>query len=265
MQNSKLNYKKLALLVVFLAFLLSVRVAFADYKSAYSDYSFRYGQYRQAVSDYQIAKNKYLTYKTLAAQAEAVEAMKKILAIRDEILLSHLEVLLAKTGETPNFDELNKKIYHDQVEEAENYLLNHKFKAEAASSLADLNALSQEMEGKGDAYRNLSGRMRGSILVAKEDKFKTGFERIFNKISDDVRGKNLEGKNTVNLERGLLNVKAKKDLFEVKLGQAKKVLNPEDPDQPSDLVGGQGLVQEANQYLREALGFLREINRQMEE
>ena len=138
-------FSALLVLPVLLALLaLPIKAA---YEQAYNDYLFQFDSYRQKYSDFQVAKNEYQKFKTLTAQATALEKTKAMMTQRDQFLRSYLLVLYEKlndpnSGLVPVTREQYQKILGNEIA----FLETHAQTIASVASLEDAEQVSEELE-----------------------------------------------------------------------------------------------------------------------
>lgn len=147
--------KRTALVV--LAFFLPLSVAFATTDSARRDYTFQFDIYRQKYSEFQVAKNEYAKFKTLTAQATALEKTKSMLAQRDQLLHAYLTFLAEKLAEEQGLPSTTKQLYVTLIANEIKFLEAH---AQTISSIATLEDATRVSEELSSHYRVLQVSIR---------------------------------------------------------------------------------------------------------
>lgn len=255
--------KKLAggLLFFFLAklFVFAAPCVLADYQSAHSDYAYNYSLYRAAHNDYQVAKSSYSTYKTLASQNEAIKRMRTVLQTRDRVVSVYFDLLQEKLNQTLGVEEETRNTFSNIRASEKSWLASHETKIEAAGGLADLNSVSAEFEARFGQMDRETKQAVGNVLLGKEAVMLNKLEDLLSDLGDKIKEMRDSGEKTSSLERGMINIRDKVGLHKEKIDQGKKVFFGVDSEGKIDVFAGQQKLSEANQYLREAGSFLREL------
>jgi hypothetical protein len=253
-----------ALVYVFL-FLLTFAAATparADFSQALSDYNFRYSSYRTAYSKFQVAKSTYQTYRTLTAQNAAVAAFRDVLTSRNTLVSSYFDLLQEKLNNTPAIDSVDLQTYTGIRKSTKDWLSANQIKTNGAATLGDLNTASKDFENR---YPQMSTDMRqaiGHILIAKGTFLNNRLQIMFDQMETVSRLLSQGGENPSNVDRGLIQAKIKRDLFTDKQNALKTHFFSQDSYYSADrsqILPGQQLAVEANQYLKESVSYLLEI------
>lgn len=251
-----------ALLSIFAFILLTLFISAtpvrADYQTAYTDYVFAQSLYRTSYGEYQSAKSTFLTYRTLAAQNEAIAKLKKVLQDRNQVMFTYYDLMgekLAITdGVTPEF----KTSFNSIRLSEQKWLTEHQTKIEAAASLNDLNSVSGEFEGRYRQMQSETGQAFGAILIAKETLLKSRTDVLATNMTQTIATVSASGEDVSTYQRNLITARNKLTLYDQKMVQVKGAL-VKPIGQPVDLFRGQQLIAEANQYLRDTVNSMLEI------
>jgi len=241
----------------FLFFIFYTSVS-ADFERAYQDYLYQYDQYRISLTNFLTAKNRFLTYKTLTSQTEALSATKTFLEARDQIIATYLQMLLVRSPR-----ESFKKLLEEEIA----FFSDHKTKIPAVGTLADAVRLSEMVEEHFPMTEVLERQVLANILIAKVQTFESRLAGLEAGFEEKINTAKAQGKDVATLERWLLATGNKRLLAHDKLDQASTLadkLKPEKSTQISEEFGKiQILIFEANQYLKEAAAYLKEIKEEL--
>jgi len=163
MKNSKL------LILLFTIYcLLFTKVVFAFREM--DDYLFQSEKYREDYDQFTVSRDKFLTYKILSARKQAIDATKRLLLQRNQVLRTYFlalkqrlrtaaGVIEADTKESL-ISQLDKKIIwiEEEDEEIENL---------STPSLDDLFILSDRIEDKNEELKGLSYQSLSEIVLGK--------------------------------------------------------------------------------------------------
>lgn len=246
-------------------FLLLASPVHADYNQSLKDYSYQFEQYRLAHQTYSVSKNKYLSYKTPVALAEALENGKKVILLRDMVLITYFQTLKEKLNSTPNITPENLVTLGAQIDIELSFLSSHKDKSLGTISLYDLTQVSKEVEDKENEWNKLSKYIIGTILTTKVESLKSDIDGNQDFLSYTISQNKSLLENSVNLERWLIESKNKIVLSGQKIDEAKREFNLMDPTSTYSITEkynkGQLALMSANQYLKESLNFQKEVLR----
>lgn len=245
--------------------LLIASPAYADYSQSLKDYSYQFEQYRLAHQSYSVSKNKYLSYKTPVALAEALENGKKVILLRDMVLITYFQALKEKLNTTTNISPENLVTIGSQIDNTLSLLSLHKDKAVSTISLSDLTTVSKELETKQNEFHGFSKVTLGTILSSRLESLKNNIDRNQDFLSFTVSQNKTVLENSVNLERWLIESKNKIVLASQKIDQARADFESTDITSEYSISEkfnkGQLSLMAGNQYLKEALNFQKEVLR----
>ncbi len=249
----------LPLLLFAICYLLFALPVAADFDRAYQDYLYQSDQYRLNLTNFLTAKNRYLTYQTLTSQTEALQATKSFLESRDQVLITYLQMLIEK-----NPPENFKKLLNEEI----GFLSDQKDLVPAVGSLSDTVRVSATFEEHYPITLVLSRQTVANVILDKVRALdgrlatmETGFETKINAVKS-------QGKDVTTLERWLLETKNKQLLAREKISSAQTFTDKLSPSKSSTQISKdygdiQVLIFEANQYLKEASAYLKEIKEEL--
>lgn len=227
----------------------------AGFSEDYQGFLKTYDAYRTAHNTYNTTRNQYLQYGTLNSQNEALEAVKKFLVMRDEVILSYISLLRLK-----NTDTLLTSLLDDE----ERLLKDHREKVPAVGTLSDAVSVSQTAENRHLPFQITSRKIVATLLIAKVDTLRLRYQQLEIKANSLIQTLKNQGKDVTTLERWLLDAKNKELLVELKLLEARNKTTALRASSPENLTQEYNAIQftifEANQYLREALRFITELS-----
>ena len=252
-----INVMKKISALIFIIFLFSGPVL-ADYTSAYNDYTFNYNKYRESYNAYQVAKSTYTTYRTLAAQSEAISQFRAVLQARDNVMSSYYDLLQEKLLASSGIPDESKTTFFKMKESEKLWIADHQKKVDAASSLEDLNAASLTFTSHYPQMDSETKQAIGMVLLAKESALTNRWDTLADNISLKLKEISLSGEDTSTWERAVISARNKKELAVTKISLASGILTTPNY-QPIDLFSAQQRLAEANQYLREGINYLFEI------
>lgn len=234
-----------------------------DYSKAYQDYIYNLNLYRQAYQKFVLAKNEYLSYKTLTSETNALETTKEMLEARSQAIIVYLTALKMRLSETTGvlnyqsnlrFVELMKNI--DTFETQKNLF-------PAAATLKDLLKVSSQFENQYSKTEVLTYNTLFTVVSGKENNLRDQIQFQITKLEQKLAQMSKEGlKDTLRAERWLLEAKNKITLSQQKQDEANKNLSkltPQQKDKNKVFAESQLMLEESNQYLKEAISNLKEL------
>lgn len=225
-----------------------------DIEHTYQTYLNLYEKYTKAYSDYLKKRTRYLTYQTLTSKNEALEATKNVIAIRDDVLISYIDLLFLANVD-PDFADI--------LFEQKAFFNSHKQEIPAIETLEDINKSNKEVSKHYNLFQSLSKQVIGSIYLKKIDsltlKVKV-FELNVNTLIDDLSKNGLDVRV---LERWKIDAKNKLELGYQNLEVAKlnitniHKLGAESAN--TTLNSARNRLYTTNQYFKEASDLYHEI------
>lgn len=237
----------------------------ASSQSAYQDYLYQFDVYRQMYSEFSVAKNEYLKFKTLTAQATALEKTKFMLSQRDQLLRAYLFLLNEKLNEDAGMGGYEKQLYQTLINNEVKFLDQHSKLVESIGSLEDATNISKQLEShyaiiQGSIRQTITGIALGGLTVASRQFDETlALAQTF--INTNRAVYSLEKQAT--LDRWILQIRNKRSLHQQKtdsiiIANAQlKGDNLANIDETFSRI--QKNLGEARQYLAEGSSFLTEL------
>ncbi len=254
-------------LAILISQISNLNSARADYQTAYRDYVYNYSVYKNAHNDYQIAKSSYQTYHTLTSQNEAVARFKTVLKARDNVISAYYDLLQEKLSSTEGISPDTKSTFGTISQSEKAYLTSHQKRVDDASTLSDLNAVSQEFESRYGQISLETKQAIGNVLLTKEANLKIRLDALVSDLTRKTEEIRQSGEDTGILDRGLIAANNKLDFYEKQYAAAKLTFSGVKQDRFSQTVptinvfAGQQSLAQANQYLRETMTILKEAVR----
>lgn len=234
-----------------------------DFNRAFEDYLFTYNLYRDTHTAYVTAKATYLTYQTLAAKTEALEKTRTMLKARADVVRTYLTALRQKMEEEAGVSQADRNLYQSQIDAEVVYLLDHQTKLEAPATLEDLVKVGREFETRYPETEILLYRSLAMIVFGKENRLKEKVNQQIAALEDfAIQVRRGGSKDTTTVERWLLEAKNRVDLSTAKQAEAVKIIEAikeREQDKNRRFTQATFLLEEGNQYLKEAVRFLKEI------
>jgi len=237
-----------------------------DFNRAFNDYVYNYNLYRSAHLEYITAKSEYQTYNTLTSQTKALEATRKLLQQRDEALKTYLTALRMKLKEETGIIGYKQNLYFVKLDDEVAWTTEHQSLLTSPSTIEDLLEESEKMENRYPTTAVISYQTLGTILEGKENTLRDEVNNLVKLTEEKINEIRANNEDTATLERWLIEAKQKITLSEQKQTQALAVINSieaKDKDKSEKYDQAKLLFEESNQYLKEAISFLKEIMREV--
>lgn len=233
----------------------------ADFAKAYQDYVYTTTLYKTAGNDFQIARSSYQTYRTLAAQNEALDKFRKVLKARNQVMSVYYDLLQEKMNFTPGLNTDRINTFNTIRLSEESWLADDQKKVDAATSLEDLNQISQEFDQRYSQMDTETKQAIGEIEMAKIAALKTKVDANLTALSDKVNQINQSREDTSFAARGLISARNKLELYSANFASARSSFYPTRTynNKGIDLYAGQSQLSGAKQYLTETLTLFKEI------
>ena len=256
MPNINKFYFSLVLsLSVVLLLILTTSTSLADFSSDYQDYLKLYDSYRKKHSDYLTTRNQYLTYGTLNAKNSALTAVKEFMSVRDDVLLNYFTLVRLKY--------FAYTIYLPLLDADEKFLAEHKPVISPVASLEDAVKISQILEKQHLLMQINSRKIVGALLFAKLENLKNEVIQAEFTAQNIINTLKSQNKDVSILERWLLDAQSKRAQAELKQQEIESLVANLSASNLNNLSTNYNqiafLVQETNQYLKEAVNFLNEL------
>ena len=252
-------------LLLFYSFTL-VNAQEFDFNRAFNDYIYNYNLYRSTHLDYVTKKSEYQTYDTLTSKTQALEAARKMLLQRDKALETYFTTLRMKLKEETGIESYKQNLYFLKLDDEVTWLKNHQSLLSSPSTIEDLIKESRRLETRFPNIQIINYQTLGVVLEGKEIYLKDEVQELIDLVEKKIIEIRESGEDTQILERWLIEAKQKKTLSEQKQAEAIGILStmePRDTDKSKKYDQTRHLMGESNQYLKEAISFLKEIIREV--
>ena len=257
--------KFLLTFIFFCFFLISPSHAFGqtfDFKRAYDDYLYNFNLYRQTHLEYTSAKSEYYAYQTLESETRALEKTRALLFTRNAALATYLTALRMKLVETTNVINYEQSMRFIYLDNQISFLKLNDQKLPAPATIDDLQIVSNEVADKYPEIEILAYQTLTTINAGQVEGLTSRLEVEVKKLEEKIDEARNLGEDTTTVERWLLNVKEKIVLAKRKREEAKNLIStlvPKEQNKKAVWASSQQLSEEANQYLKEAVSYTKEI------
>lgn len=261
------NMKRLPIFLFVFVVLLFLPVTFLsaqdfNFNRAYDDYLHAFNLYRGAHLEYVSAKSEYLTYKTLESQTKALGKTRNMLSTRNMVLTTYLTALRMKLAQMTKIVNYEQNMKYILLDNQVSFLKTNEQKLPSPATLEDLLKVSSEVEEKYPEIEVLAYQTLGTIASDQEEGLRSRLVEEVKKVEEKINEARNQGEDTATVERWLIEVKEKISLSEQKQSQARNILSglrAEERDKRSVWLSAQRKFEEGNQYLKEAVSYLKEI------
>jgi len=233
-----------------------------DFDRAYQDYLHTYNQYRDSHNQYVTAKNQHLSYQTLSSKNQALIKSKEMLIKRDQSLETYLIALRLKLAEITSVVGYQANLLYMKLDQEINWLINHRKALPSAGTLEDLLKLGEQPEKRYLQTEIIIYQTLGEILQNKETALTQRARQLTNDLKTKIQVlKKDEPEKALIWERWLLESENKTTRAFEKQKQSRAILQNLDPKEEIDeqFYQAQFVLKESNQYLKEAVFYLKEI------
>jgi hypothetical protein len=258
-------------LIFLFIFPLSTLAQDINYDKAYSNYAQSFIPYEEARREYILARSQYLQFNTLKSKNDAREATHKMLAARDDVVISYLIALRERIRENPGVDENVESFLFVRIDQEIDWFREHKMRLASAETPEDLVADSDSAKRR---YEDMDILLYEALIINSQGKVKDYVNRstdnfsLIKNLIDEIK---LETRDEyilssdklqkidgwlIEAENRIVRAREKTDeAFEeiAKMGGRQS----RNPRTNYDAAGR--LLEEANQYLRRSLLFMREV------
>lgn len=243
--------------------------AHADFASQKTEFTQKLEEYNSSYSDFQIAKNSYETYQTLSSLTQALDKSKIYLAKRDELIIKHFQLLVAKINETDFKDENSKVSLIQKATDEISFFESHVNLIPAIATINDVTTSAGNAEGEIPLSNIRSKQILGEILIEKVRliilDYDANTKNLAQQISE-IKSKSEKPKTiTDKWERWLVEINNKRVLSENNLTEASNELSilKKDEDFGKKFDKIRINIVQGNLYLKEGTNFMEEILEEM--
>jgi len=241
-----------------------------DYLRAYQDYVFTVDVYNGAHSEYLLAKAQYEQAGTLVAQTRAREATVKMLVARDDVVITYMTAVRMKVIEAQGVSDITKNGLYSRIDAETNWFKDHKGRISSAGSLADLEEDSTEAADRFMLTEQVAYEALASVPIGTLSTLRAETNSILSAIRAKITQVGAEGKNMAVAERWAFEVENKitrsldKEIeAQGKVPELSGERRNSGADRRQIFDGIIFKLEESRQFLRDALGFMKEIMREI--
>jgi hypothetical protein len=252
------------LVILFFSFTTPAHSQEFNFDKAYSDYTFTFNKYRESYTDYITAKGAYLNYQTLNSKNEAKDKTLTVLQLRDDTIRTYLTALRLRLSDTTGIHNYDLNIIYLKLDNDITWYTTHHDSLSSAGTLEDLLSLSGKAANNYNSTTYaLSYSTLYSLISFRENDVYTQMSQHLDNIKNELAQIRQNGdKNTAVAERWLLAAQEKLTRSQEKQKAAAAVnINGSNPDQAFSQASF--LLQESDQYLKEANSYTKEIIREV--
>jgi len=263
-------YLSLIVFVISLVLIISNQVSAQGYVDAFGKYSGASEEYRKAHDEYVLARSQYIKFGTLTSQNNAKDATIEMLQARDDVLVTYLTAVKEKINETKGVEDAAKESLNFRLNEEITWFGNHLEKQPSAGTLDDLANDSDEASERFSDTTPLIYEALFEISSGKVNDFQERLNSVFegtrikaNQIKEEDRKEYKFSSRKVQLmDRWVLETENRAVRSEEKQQEAyEKIATLEQESRDKQRIYNEGLVllNESQQYLKEASSFVKEI------
>lgn len=247
------------------------------FEKAYKEYQKQVEEYQAAHADYVLRRSQYLRFKTLQSQQDARGSTIKMMQERDDVLIFYFDALKERLKEAIGLEDSRKSAIYVKIDQEVGWLKDHRARIESAGTLNDLvvdnkNAKARYLIEEPLFYEVLATVSSGKIADFDE-RLKDVFDQLKLKI-DEIKGEQreeykLSDEKLASLDRWVLEADLRITRAEEKLSAGDNSIGTlitaaQRKQQP---LGAYNTIMlsysEAQQFLKEAGSYLREIVREI--
>lgn len=236
------------------------------FNRAFNDYVYNYNLYRSTHLGYITAKSEYQSYNTLTSKTKALEATRKMLLQRAKAFETYLTSLRMKLKEETGVSTYKQSLYFLKLDDEVTWLKQHQSFLTTPSTIEDLIKESRKLENRYPSTSVINYQALGVVLEGKEIYLREEVEELIDLVEKKINEIKASGEDTQIMERWLIEAKQKIVLSQQKQAEAETILSsmePKDTGKAKDYDQARHLLTESNQYLKEAVSFLKEIIREV--
>ncbi len=241
------------------------------YNDAYAQYTSRQAEYQKAHDEYVLRRSQYLRFKSLQSEKDARDATVAMLGTRDEVVIAYLSVLQKRLEETTGLTDAGKKVYLTQLTDEKTFFKDHKAKIPSAGTLDDLVADSNLASNRYKDDQKLLYQILFAIANGKITDLRTRLSDNLNNIKSKIETIRNETRPEYTFDLDKLQ-KIDRYVFESenKLARSEeKQISAQDTTNIRDFTSDTytqklGQLGEAQQLLKEASSYMREIINEVE-
>jgi len=238
----------------------------ATYQQLFSDYQFQLNLYRQAHDDYQLARDRYLQFKTLTTKQETLESFRQLLKARNTTVKTYLLALKTRLQNTPGVTPLQQVRYTNYLNQQVAFIDSIQSQADSFATLPDGFKISQQFDSRYLDIEVLSYEILHTILMGRQLHLKDQVQLQINTTKTLLSRMASLGGDTTKEQRWALEADNRLLRHQQKLSQSLEqlaLLKKNRSNRPDQFTAISLTLQEANQYLKETVSFLKETLREV--
>jgi cell fate (sporulation/competence/biofilm development) regulator YlbF (YheA/YmcA/DUF963 family) len=139
-------------------------------------------EYRTAEKEFAIARDQYLQLQTLASINEVIETAKKVLGLRNQVLITYLDLLRVNLIAAEGVEIAAKQLVLERIVAQKNWLQSHQSALAATTDREQLNQLSDNFIAQATELMSVS---RQAISLLGLGKLQNVFDRL-KTLSEDI-------------------------------------------------------------------------------
>jgi hypothetical protein len=132
-------------------------------------------EYRDAEKEFVIAKDQYQNLQTLASINKVTESARKVFALRDQVLITYLELQRSNIIASEGIELSLKELVIKRIEEEGRWLVDHKQKVEKLQDRTQFNSLADEFTDKSEAFEEVSQQ---ATMILSMGELQDVFDRL---------------------------------------------------------------------------------------
>ncbi len=188
----------------------AVAHAQTTYEQLLDAYRDAFDTYKQTLDQYNLARAEYLKYQTQVSQDVAIDATKKFLNARQQVLITYLRMMKERLEQSPELteEELKEKILY--INQELDFLEENQPLFDNAQDLGALEKLSKQVEGRYKKFTTQSYFMKGLVIDSKVRSLEKTANELISLTSEQVaRIKKENVMPTDNMERWIIEANRK--------------------------------------------------------
>lgn len=160
------------------------------FNDAFKTYQLKIEDYNKIHTDYAFYRAQFIKYRTLQSQTDAIDATKKMLQTRDDVVIAYLNVLDHRFDFTIGITDVDVAGYKKQLASEMAWFDNHRQNVESAGTLSDLvadsNSANKRYTSDTSLFYQIASDVAFGRLIDYTDRTKTTFSGLNDKL-DKIR------------------------------------------------------------------------------
>lgn len=234
-----------------------------EYSSMQKSYIQALGIYKEAHNDYNAALKIFLSSKKTSQDKEELKVIAKNLFLKaNEALISYVNLVKKKIGITRFLTEKEKQDFLKICDNHLSLLSSQRTKITNLTGIDSTKSLAGEIKEEGKKIEIDAKKIAGYIMVSRVNLFITKAEELLLKIEEKIEILEIQGKNTTEIQKWLLDFKTKNTLAKDKVNIAKgkfEAIKGSNTNSLNLFNEGLEIIKEAKQIEKEAHDDLKKI------